>query len=610
MLGFYKKRYEKFNILSKSLRIIRNILFGIIFGYLGIMIFLTVIEDCKYNFVMSSYLQEKAKYVQVITRPSKIDELNGDGTINGINLALISQLNEGYLKDYLSCCKKNYEGSYNSEPSHVSVDLVLATVFTEQGGYNGSNSLPISLLPWDSSSNSPLWNKPYGSYPAEAFTLEKANNNVFSGIYGKGSVVPEPNADVMSGGTYGPFQITPNETDNSQKANINGYNSDGSRSFDMMYFPDQLSHLDHRLTLCDSYFDMPSLSDEGRSMAWGLQYNPGCGAMAKAEIIGTDAKSAERNESVEEYVKDLRTVYEKYGSTILNIGEHNVQFAAVALCLMHDCGWKSMTFNQSNILQYSYLTQKLFTDVPNGEEFIRNNSEEGGYNYYGVNRSFAWFHKKGKYDHYSDLITVGHAFNYCYLGKVRYAQVLQMGGVSGVDPTNPSSYMNVQKSNGQWTPDGNSDWMKEAQVDMNKLNDKRAKLIQTAYSVLGNPYVWGGETWPNQKPDGTFDITTGGMDCSGYVMNVYKRALGVDITRTTYTQPFCGLLEQIPPSEAKPGDLAYYGSPYHHVLMYLGGDPNDASSATFIHDPKTGDVIKIGKYYAVCDYYRLKGIDN
>lgn len=103
-----------------------------------------------------------------------------------------------------------------------------------------------------------------------------------------------------------------------------------------------------------------------------------------------------------------------------------------------------------------------------------------------------------------------------------------------------------------------------------------ANIQAIATSQLGTPYVWGGET-----PED-------GFDCSGLVNYVYKEALGVDITRTTYTQQYQG--EEIPltDEDLRMGDLLFFvdNGDVHHVGMYLG-------DGYYIHAPKPGDEVRI-----------------
>ena len=160
-----------------------------------------------------------------------------------------------------------------------------------------------------------------------------------------------------------------------------------------------------------------------------------------------------------------------------------------------------------------------------------------------------------------------------------------------------------------YAPTESQDWYSEAGIDTSKLNAKRAALINEGHKILGVNYVWGGTTWPNQNSDGSYDLASGALDCSGFTMNLYSRVLNVDIGRTTYTQMASPLLEKVLPQEAKPGDLLFNDS-CGHVLIYLSGDITQG--AICMHSPQTGDVVKVGMYHPVWggNIYRLKGIDD
>ncbi len=102
------------------------------------------------------------------------------------------------------------------------------------------------------------------------------------------------------------------------------------------------------------------------------------------------------------------------------------------------------------------------------------------------------------------------------------------------------------------------------------LSAKRAKLIAFAHTMIGTPYVWGGESWEE-----------GGFDCSGYVQYVYRQ-FGYRLSRTTYTQINDGI--EVSYGDLQPGDLVFPHS--GHVGMYVG-------NGQFIHAPQTGDFIKV-----------------
>lgn len=90
------------------------------------------------------------------------------------------------------------------------------------------------------------------------------------------------------------------------------------------------------------------------------------------------------------------------------------------------------------------------------------------------------------------------------------------------------------------------------------VSDVRVSIVNYAKQFLGNPYVWGGTS------------LTKGCDCSGYVQAIFKK-YGVYLPRTSAAQSNCGT--KISASEAKPGDLFFYGKKgrVNHVAIYIGG---------------------------------------
>src|SRR5262249_53473627 len=47
-------------------------------------------------------------------------------------------------------------------------------------------------------------------------------------------------------------------------------------------------------------------------------------------------------------------------------------------------------------------------------------------------------------------------------------------------------------------------------------------ILQTAISLVGSPYVWGGTSEFQQDPFATGKQVPGGFDCSGFIWRVYK----------------------------------------------------------------------------------------
>lgn len=99
------------------------------------------------------------------------------------------------------------------------------------------------------------------------------------------------------------------------------------------------------------------------------------------------------------------------------------------------------------------------------------------------------------------------------------------------------------------------------------VSDVRVDLISYATQFVGNPYVWGGTSLTN------------GADCSGFTMSIFAK-YGVSLPHSSRAQANCGT--RVNPSEAKPGDLFFYGSgsSINHVAIYIGnGQIVHASSA-------------------------------
>ncbi|MDT5012296.1 MAG: peptidoglycan DL-endopeptidase RipB [Mycobacterium sp.] len=102
-------------------------------------------------------------------------------------------------------------------------------------------------------------------------------------------------------------------------------------------------------------------------------------------------------------------------------------------------------------------------------------------------------------------------------------------------------------------------------------------VIRRGASQMGVPYSWGGGslTGPSTGVDDGANIN--GFDCSGLMRYMFA-GVGVLIPRFSGDQYNAG--RHIPPSQAKRGDLIFYGpGGAQHVTMYLGnGQMLEASS--------------------------------
>jgi cell wall-associated NlpC family hydrolase len=100
------------------------------------------------------------------------------------------------------------------------------------------------------------------------------------------------------------------------------------------------------------------------------------------------------------------------------------------------------------------------------------------------------------------------------------------------------------------------------------------QAVAIAKRYLGIPYVWGGST------------PTGGFDCSGLVMYVYRQ-LGITLDHYAAWQFLEGT--RVSPAELQPGDLVFFEPKADgpgHVGIYVG-------NGQMINAPHTGDVVRI-----------------
>jgi len=96
--------------------------------------------------------------------------------------------------------------------------------------------------------------------------------------------------------------------------------------------------------------------------------------------------------------------------------------------------------------------------------------------------------------------------------------------------------------------------------------------VETALSYHGIPYVWGG-------------ATPSGFDCSGLTMYVMKQH-GVTLPHHAASQYLLGA--PVASGDLQPADLVFFGSPVHHVGMYIGG-------GYFVEAPHTGSYVRVSK---------------
>lgn len=105
---------------------------------------------------------------------------------------------------------------------------------------------------------------------------------------------------------------------------------------------------------------------------------------------------------------------------------------------------------------------------------------------------------------------------------------------------------------------------KSTTVDRDVVMTKIIELINT-------PYLWGG-------------TTSNGIDCSAFVMTVFRKALDIELPRTSIMQSTVG--EEVSREDLQFGDLVFFntiGRRISHVGIYLG-------ESYFAHSSSSGGV--------------------
>jgi cell wall-associated NlpC family hydrolase len=118
------------------------------------------------------------------------------------------------------------------------------------------------------------------------------------------------------------------------------------------------------------------------------------------------------------------------------------------------------------------------------------------------------------------------------------------------------------------------------------LTSWQSRILATAFSFIGYPYVWGGTSERAEVPFGV--PAPGGFDCSGFVWRVYKlqrydgEGTLADVLRGRTTYAMSGEVpraKRIAFAKLQPGDVVFFGldgprsrpAQIDHMGIYVGG---------------------------------------
>lgn len=102
-------------------------------------------------------------------------------------------------------------------------------------------------------------------------------------------------------------------------------------------------------------------------------------------------------------------------------------------------------------------------------------------------------------------------------------------------------------------------------------SELRDNVMYKIIELINTPYLWGG-------------MTTNGIDCSAFVLTVFRKALGIDLPRTSIVQSTVGT--EVKREDLQFGDLVFFntmGKRISHVGIYIG-------EYVFAHSSSSGGV--------------------
>ena len=564
----------------------------------------------------------------------------------GLNLALISQLDESYIKELLTLYKDTEDGKMIDQDSHIKVETLLGMQLVETGIYPNSGCLVKSYLPYEN--GKVIWNEPYKGVNAKRMTLSEFNSNDWAKISGSKNALCSW-VDCTSNWRKGitPWQydsIGSNKSIDQVIDTVSKMNKTGKA--DWHYLPDILAqndkwYNDARAALgltnekLTGYEDCAMASTnhnrgtEGvKQIYFGMAYNSRGTAKAYLEnATGADLHKQIKifGDMIDNYMKNANsknTYYELMDAEsprhmAFVLAAHNDGWFISEKALEYTSGvtvraWKKM-YPEDNIRDLSDVRSRLrdkTTTLPKAIKMVTGKSisaekckeiygtssdyDDGPYSsqanhdwgnifYVGKETSSIYTHKLSDGSDPPaciafDSVSAGHAVATSMLGPALYACMLKLGGLEGVDPANPKTYMNtitkqvLNTGTGDYTygvtENDLPEVLRDKGIDVSKLSKARLKLItEAARQALNSDYLWGHQD--------AFDGTNRGkMDCSGFVYRVqqltgFMEGYGYMNTAVMISVP--KPYRQITPDELLPGDIivARVGDS-GHTLMYLG----------------------------------------
>lgn len=572
----------------------------------------------------------------------------------GLNLLLIGQLSNSYIKELLNLYSDSAAGKLDDYDVHLSVETLLGMHMQETGVYAGTSCLLKSYLPYEN--GAVVWNTEYEGLSAEQMTLRGFGQQEFNKV---GDLYR------INAGGKSIFQFTSWDSSGATKAKIDGATNAGRTGGQWEYLPDVLvavnGHVNSMVASLDLDFNSAQLG-----VCSGLQHNRGLAGM-KQLAMGISYSTRRSNSAIingandtfKQYPDDtinalsnlIESYLESHPSADLSTLSDSSSTKYVIGCLAVEdgswflsdnaCSYLSITngrktlevwnvlFPEDPISSTAELQQRFKASTPTSlaaaittktgvtvhsadtSSAYKTATDYDDCDYYTVNSAYSergYIYRVstnrspdyvGKYTDGSDpFIVAGYdmiSASYGvaasgFTGRVIYAKLLKLAGLTNIDATNPLTY-----SNPDWNATGA--WYLQYNVDESKLTPDRVAVLNKAYEFyqLDIPYVL-------SHGSGIYTTIPQHLDCSSFVWRCYRDTIAPNIPLMTTAAMFTdyNTWETIAPSELAPGDICLIrktnsqGAVSGHVMIYIGGSPEvSASSCWFIHESEPGVNIKI-----------------
>lgn len=572
---------------------------------------------------------------------------------SGLNLLLISKLNSSYIKEMLTIYKECEDGSLNSNTYHTPIEALIGMQVNETGFYKGTQ-IPASYLPQES--NKIIWNEPYKGLSADQMTLSKFGdaewNHLGGGLCSWLKEGVDSDKDRTAWCIQGDINVKSkyNKGDRIDQHLLGNIVSHvDSRLTNMvkgMNIPDDIVT---RGVMCSLASMAHNRGESGaKTMSIGITYSLAGDSHFNKYVDYSKVTDDDKKLIYAVLPKEWDKYMEKSGKDAdlmkVTSSEYH-RWAAIAIAA-HSDGW----FFSNNVLnRYSNVAKDAWNvlypndKVSNKEEWVSkikpkvmdlkdaikqvtgvSVTSTDTSNVYGTStdyddgpyisgRAFGVMYKvhdkrssayKHKYSDGSepflvsafDNVTAGHNYAATVLGSYIYGNLLKLGGLDGVDPTNPDTYMqtivttivngasdNTQKGQEALAKGLDSIYkQKKVPIDMSKMTQTRVKILNAAAYEYGyTGYLWGeygrkGRT-PTSKPGES------GIDCSTFVSLCYTKAGlpfgnvnamtdGVNNAAVLTTEQLISDKQffDIPFEEMRPGDILVTVTS-GHTGLFLGG---------------------------------------